>query len=122
MGAPLFAHALEGVEQEPELALAADQRSLQCGDAALLARHRAACPHHRERLDGLDLPLGQDRRACHVLDRLPGQLFRQGAQDHLTGLGILLETRRHIDDVAGDDQPFRTAGHGSTAVDADSDG
>jgi hypothetical protein len=95
-------------------ALATDEGSSQHRPCSLWAGHR----DEAKRLHLLRLPLQLERLDRLDLDRAARELHRSGSDVDLVRRRSLLESRRNVDGVAGD-QPFACAGDHLARVDTD---
>ena len=99
---PLLAGGVEQVLDEPELAVAPDERRLEAL-GALSAAERAGDDAQRAlRVHGLRLALQLVDAGVLVGDRGLGGASGRVADEHLAGLGDRLDPRRGVDEVAGD--------------------
>ena len=104
----LLGRGVEEVLDQPQLALAADERRLEPGRAhrAAAARDDAQGAPERHRLR---LALQLVRPGVLVGDRRLGRPLRRLADEHGAGLGRRLDARGRVDEVAGDHALVRRA-------------
>ena len=110
------AHALPGVGKQPRLARPAHERCVEPADVRLIAGDR----NEAVRGQRLGLAFRLERRQQLDLDRVAHEPVGLCAEQHLAGRGSLLETRRDVDRVAGDERVAR-ARDDLAGVDADAD-
>ena len=112
---PVLGGGVEEVLQQLELALAADERSLQAGglQGPSAAGDDTERPPQRDRL-GLALELVKPRLV--VRDRLPGRPSGRLSDEHRAGFRGGLDSRGRVDEVPGDHAlAFRADRHGGLA-------
>ena len=88
-------------KQQLELAVAADERLLQPADAP--RPHQRQRPRERGAHDAVLLPLGLHPPRVAELERAPHERSRALSDEDLVRPGRLLEARRDVDRVPGDE-------------------
>src|SRR5215213_3488414 len=88
--------------QQLELALTPDERALERADAA--RSHQGERAHEPPARDRLGLALDDERFPLLELECAARRLHRPLADQHLTGAGVLLQSRAHVDGVTRDER------------------
>ena len=102
MRPPILRDAREGIQEQPQLAVAADKRSVQARDAPHLHRNLASRTESSMSHQRLGLAFGGNGCTCLVFDCVARELMGERADQDLTGLRALLKSGGHVHGVAAD--------------------